>query len=177
MPSVHLQHSPSQGYQHLPGPCQSTRHQRSPRAESWPPQEGDHTSIASYRSVDKLETEILSSSIPDVLLGQQEGVMLLVSPAHQRSELMAEGPWSLTMVGMRGGFCAGLWPSPCVQVGLCAEQSFLKCAQHETYFSALHNFIAKVILSKTPSSGSYFMRKQTETSIQTRQNSRAVVQD
>lgn len=29
--------------------------------------------------------------------------MRLVLPAHQRSEMVAEEPWSLTMVGMRDG--------------------------------------------------------------------------
>lgn len=75
----------------------------SPHVERWAPQQGNHTSIVSYRSADKMEKEILSPSIPDVLLGQQEGVMLLVSPAHQRSELVAEGLWCLTTVGMSDG--------------------------------------------------------------------------
>lgn len=150
--------------------------------ESWAPQEGDHTSIASYGSVDKLKTGILSSSIAGVLLGQQEGIILLVSPGDQRSELVAEGPWSLTMVGMSDG----------LQRHLCSTVAFSLCScrgcgqscvfpsglsVRVKYFSALHHFIAKTILPKTSSPGSDFMRKQPKTSIQTRQNSRAVVQD
>lgn len=103
--------------------------------ESWAPQEGDHTSIASYGSVDKLKTGILSSSIAGVLLGQQEGIILLVSPEDQRSELVAEGPWShygrnerwftkapVQYCGLLPVFMQGLW----------AELCFPKWAQHES---------------------------------------------
>lgn len=74
------------------------------------------------------------------------------------------------------GTCTGLWSSPCGQVGTVGRAVFSQvCSAWDKYFSALRHFIAKVILPKTSSSGSDFMRKQRR--VQPRQNSRAVVQD
>lgn len=134
-PSEHLQHSPSQGQQHLPAPCQSTRGQCGPPVESRAPQEGDHTSIASCRSVDKLETEILSSSIPDSRRG-----LCCWFCQHTRGLSWWLGhpgpsPWKEWEMVYKGTW-AGVWPSPCVQVGAGGTAAFSQvCSAWETNIS------------------------------------------
>lgn len=93
--------------------------------------------------------------------------MLLVLPAHQRSELVAGAPWSLPMEGMGDGLQRHL--GRCVAFSLCSGRGWghssvfpSVLSMRDKYFSALHHFIAKVILPKTSSSGSDFMRKQIQ---------------